>query len=116
MYGKLKIRRHTTGSSLKPKFAVIIVGHAPLGPVKSRLLADHAIGGFPYAKSIDRAVQPIVHAPIHKCLLVLYVARPAIFIGEEFFLVGNPIAIGIGVFINIVGIGLHGEYAVFSIR
>src|SRR5690606_40813768 len=70
---------------------------------------------FPDAEGVNGTVEPVVHAPVEKSLLVLHVSGTAKVVGKEFFLVGLPIAVGVGILVDVVGIGLHGQYAVWSV-
>src|SRR5690606_28681104 len=103
MYRKFKIGRYSTGSSLEPNLTVIIVCYAPLGMVISGFFPNDAIGGFPYPKGVHCTIKPIVHSPMHKGLLVLYIAGAAVISGEQFFFIGFTVPIGIRVLVYIVG-------------
>jgi len=91
------------------------MGYAPLGTVVAGFFADHPTGRFPYPEGIYRTVEPVVHTPVHKGLLVFHIPRPPVFIGKELLLIGNPVSIRVGILVHIVGIRFHGKDAVFSI-
>ena len=112
---KLEIRRQTTCPALEPEFAIVIVRNAPLCPVETRFLPNNPVGRFPNPKRIHSAIQPVIHAIIHECLLVFHIPRPTVFGREEFFFVGFAIAVGIGVFINVVRIGFHRQDTIFAV-
>ena len=107
MNRKLEMRRQAAGPTLEPQFAVVVVGKAPLGAVGTRFFPNDPLWRFTNAEGIDSAIEPVIHAIIHEGLLVFYVARAAVFAGKKFFFVGFSIAVCIGVFVDIVGIGFH---------
>ena len=111
----LELGGQAAGTAQKPDLSIIVMGHSPLRPVVTRILTDHTGGRFPNPEGIIGAVHPVVHIVIHKCLLVLHITRTSIIGSEKLFFISVAVTIGVGEFIDIILIGIHGQYGVLSI-
>ena len=114
--GRLEVPGHAAGAGLEPHLAVVVHGHAPLPAVRAGGLAQHAAGRPLQADRIDGAVDPVVEPPGEAALLVLDVHHPAHAGGEQFFLVGDVVVVGVGVFPDLVGVRLLREDGVAAER
>ena len=116
VHRELEVAGHAAGATLEPDLAVVVLRHAPLGAVRPGWLFQEAVGGPPQAKRVDRAVKPVVHRPEQAGLLRFHVARTPEVRGEQLFLVGHSVGIGIGVLPHFVRVGLHRQDAVGAER
>ena len=107
--GRLEVAGHAAGAGLEPHLAVVVHGHAPLAAVRAGGLAQHAARRPLQPHRIDGAVDPVVEAPGEAALLVLDVHHPAHAGGEQLFLVGDVVVVGVGVLPDLVGVRFLGE-------
>src|SRR5688572_19591034 len=80
---KLEIGRQSVGAALKPKLPIIVVRDPPLCVVRTCRFANHTLWCFSHPEGIDRTVQPVIHPPIKKSLLVFNISCASEIIGEE---------------------------------
>ncbi len=116
VHGKLEVAGHPAGPGLEHHLAVVVLRDAPLAAVRAGRLTQDAVRRPPDPHRVDGAVDPIVHAPDEAGFLVLDVEQAAEPGGEELFLVRDAVAVGVGVFPNLVGVRFLGENRVLAER
>src|SRR5262249_2341677 len=114
--GELPVRRETTCPALEPQLAVIVLRRAPLGAVGSGWLFDHAMRGPSGTERIDRAVQPVIESDRQEALLVFDVAVATVTGVEQFLLVCDAVAVGVGVLPDLLRMRFLGQERVGTER
>ena len=110
--GLLKVQRSALGAADEPRFAKVVLRHAPLAAVRRRgFLQRIAARAVPAeAVGVVAGVNPIIQTPDQAARLMLQIpaARSA---GEpQFLLVCHAVAVGVAVKIEIVRVRLTHEH------
>ena len=108
----LEVHRATFAARIhEPRLPIVVRREAPLPAVRARRLAQEACRRPADAERVVGRVDPVVHVPEQTRLLVLDVRVAALADSgeDDFALVGDAVAVGVGQLDEIVGVGFARE-------
>ena len=95
-----------------PRFAVDVLGQAPLTAVAGGWFLEDLAAGVAEPVAVVGGVEPVVQRPDQAAGLVFEVASATAALVEKFFLIGHAVAVGVAVNIKVEGVGLADDQAV----
>ena len=114
---ELPVRRDAVGALEVPLLAVVVLGQAPLRAHRAPgCFLDDPAGRPARAERVEGRVQPVVQRPGHRAFQVLDVVDAAVARAEQLLLVGDAVAVRVGVLPEFLRVGLLRQDRVGPVR